>query len=171
MAARRRGAGNRDAFVLKLVIAAVGRIKPGPEAALIDDYRARFDGVGRALGFGPLSIEEVDARGKSRDDESAALLKRIDDGDCVVALDERGTTLASETLSRLICDWRDDGVRCTRFLIGGADGHSRELRQRAHKLLSFGKATWPHMLVRAMLAEQLYRAAAIAANHPYHRGG
>ncbi|MCL4157684.1 UNVERIFIED_CONTAM: hypothetical protein GTU68_022516 [Idotea baltica] len=79
--------------------------------------------------------------------------------------------MPSEDFSKMICDWRDDGVRCARFLIGGAEGHTGDLRKRADKLISFGKATWPHMMVRAMIAEQLYRAAAISTNHPYHRGG
>lgn len=146
-------------------------MKPGPEATLVDDYRTRFDAIGRGIGLGPLDLEEIDARGKSRDDESAHLLKRIEDGDRVIALDERGHDLSSEALSSLICGWRDDGARTARFLIGGADGHAPALRQRADRVLCFGKATWPHMLVRAMLAEQIYRAAAIAANHPYHRSG
>lgn len=156
---------------MKLVIAAVGRMKPGPEADLVADYTRRFDGAGRSIGLGPLSIDEVDARGKGAAEESALLLSRIDPADYVVALDERGKSMASDDFSRLLCTWRDDGIRCTRFLIGGADGHSREVRGRANTLLSFGKATWPHMMVRVMLAEQLYRAAAIATGHPYHRGG
>ena len=155
---------------MKLVIAAVGRIKPGPEAALVGDYVKRFDGAGRSVGLGPLSVEEVDARGKGQSEESALLTARISDHDRVVILDERGKSFASEDFSQLICDWRDDGVRCARFLIGGADGHTKDLRARADTLISFGKATWPHMMVRAMLAEQLYRAAAIATGHPYHRG-
>lgn len=156
---------------MKCVIAAVGRIRSGPEASLVDDYVRRFNGAGRSIGLGPLEVEEVDARGKGQDEESALLLARIDPGDHVVILDERGKSLPSEDFSRMICGWRDDGVRRARFLIGGADGHSHALRTRADTLLSFGKATWPHMMVRAMLAEQLYRAAAIATNHPYHRGG
>lgn len=156
---------------MKLVIAAVGRIKPGPEASLVDDYVRRFDGAGRSVGLGPLTVEEVDARGKGQAEESALLAVRIASDDRVIILDERGKSFPSEDFSKLICDWRDDGVRCARFLIGGADGHTRDLRGRADLMISFGKATWPHMMVRAMLAEQLYRAAAIATNHPYHRGG
>jgi len=156
---------------VKLVIAAVGRIKPGPEASLIADYVKRFDGAGRSIGLGPLSIEEVDARGKDQSEESALLAARIAVDDRVVILDERGKSLPSESFSKLVCDWRDDGVRCARFLIGGADGHTRDLRKRADLMISFGSATWPHMMVRAMLTEQLYRAAAIATGHPYHRGG
>lgn len=156
---------------MKLIIGAVGRIKPGPEATLVDDYVKRFDGAGRSIGLGPLSVEEVDARGKGQGEESTLLLNRIAADDRIIILDERGKSLPSEEFSKLICDWRDDGVRCTRFLIGGADGHMPELRKRADLMISFGKATWPHMMVRAMVAEQLYRAAAIATNHPYHRGG
>jgi len=156
---------------VKLIIGAVGRIKPSPEATLVDDYVRRFDGAGRSIGLGPLAVEEVDARGKGQAEESALLMGRIAADDRVIILDERGKSLASADFSKLICDWRDDGVRCARFLIGGADGHLPELRQRADLMISFGKATWPHMMVRAMVAEQLYRAAAIATNHPYHRGG
>ncbi len=156
---------------MKLVVAAVGRIKPGPEASLIADYVKRFDGAGRSIGLGPLSIEEVDARGKGQSEESALLAARIAVDDRVVILDERGKSLPSESFSKLVCDWRDDGVRCARFLIGGADGHTRDLRKRADLMISFGSATWPHMMVRAMLTEQLYRAVAIATGHPYHRGG
>lgn len=155
---------------MKLIIGAVGRIKPGPEATLVDDYVKRFDGAGRGIGLGPLTVEEVDARGKGQAEESALLSGRIAPEDRVVILDERGKSLPSEAFSKLICDWRDDGVRCARFLIGGADGHMPALRERADLMISFGKATWPHMMVRAMVAEQLYRAAAIATNHPYHRG-
>ena len=156
---------------MKLIVAAVGRIKPGPEANLVDDYVKRFDGAGRSIGLGPLSVEEVDARGKGQSEESALLAARIASDDRVVILDERGKSLPSEQFSKLVCDWRDDGVRCARFLIGGADGHTAELRKRADLMISFGSATWPHMMVRAMLTEQLYRAAAIATGHPYHRGG
>ena len=156
---------------MKVIIAAVGRIKPGPEAALVDDYVKRFDGAGRSIGLGPLTVEEVDARGKGQAEETALLSARISNDDRVVILDERGKSFASDDFSKMICDWRDDGVRCTRFLIGGANGHTKDLRTRADTLISFGKATWPHMMVRAMLAEQLYRAAAIATGHPYHRGG
>lgn len=138
---------------------------------MVEDYLKRFNGAGRAVGLGPLSVEEADARGKGQSEESALLSARIASDDRVVILDERGKSLPSEDFSNLICDWRDDGVRCARFLIGGADGHTGALRNRADLMISFGKATWPHMMVRAMLVEQLYRAAAIATGHPYHRGG
>ena len=88
-----------------------------------------------------------------------------------VLLDERGESLASTAFADRLGRWRDDGVRETRFLIGAADGHDEETRAEADLMIGFGKATWPHLLVRAMLAEQLYRATAILAGHPYHREG
>jgi 23S rRNA (pseudouridine1915-N3)-methyltransferase len=88
-----------------------------------------------------------------------------------VVLDERGEALASADLAAKLARWRDDGKREARFLIGAADGHDEEQRKMADLLLSFGAATWPHLLVRAMLAEQLFRATSILANHPYHREG
>ncbi|MEL7690137.1 23S rRNA (pseudouridine(1915)-N(3))-methyltransferase RlmH [Citromicrobium bathyomarinum] len=88
-----------------------------------------------------------------------------------VALDEKGRDLPSENLATILGEWRDGGIRETRFLIGAADGHSDEQRAEADLLLAFGSATWPHLLARAMLAEQLYRATSILAGHPYHRAG
>ena len=88
-----------------------------------------------------------------------------------VALDEKGRDLPSEKLATILGEWRDGGIRETRFLIGAADGHSEEQRAEADLLLAFGSATWPHLLARAMLAEQLYRATSILAGHPYHRAG
>lgn len=88
-----------------------------------------------------------------------------------VLLDERGTDLSSEKLAEILGRWRDDGMRECRFVLGAADGHSAEERRDADLLLAFGKATWPHLLARAMLAEQLYRATTIIAGHPYHRSG
>lgn len=88
-----------------------------------------------------------------------------------VLLDERGKAMASEDFAALLGRWRDEGVRETRFMIGAADGHSDAERAGADLLLAFGPATWPHMIARAMLMEQLYRAATILAGHPYHRAG
>jgi len=156
---------------MKVSILAVGRARPGPERLLTEDYRARFDVLGRGMGFAPLDIAEIDARGAGREAESARLLDRLPDGHTLVVLDERGKTMDSEAFSTLLTSARDDGVPGIAFAIGGADGHTQAVRQRASRLLSFGMMTWPHMLVRTMLTEQLYRALAIAANHPYHRGG
>tara|TARA_A100001391_G_scaffold199260_1_gene181977 strand:+ start:4338 stop:4634 length:297 start_codon:yes stop_codon:yes gene_type:complete len=89
----------------------------------------------------------------------------------IVLLDERGKDLSSEQLAEILERWRDDGIRECRFMLGAADGHEKEARGEADLLLAFGKATWPHLLARAMLAEQLYRATTIIAGHPYHRSG
>ena len=131
---------------MKLRICAVGRLRKGPEKALIDDYAVRADRTGRALGLGPLSLH---AR--------------------VVALDERGKTLSSPELAKTLAKWRDDGSAEACFLIGGADGLLPEIREAADLNLSFGRLVWPHMLARVMLAEQLYRATTILAGSPYHR--
>jgi len=156
---------------MRVSILAVGRAKPGPERLLTDDYRTRFDALGRGMGFAALDIAEIDAKGAGRDAESARLLDRLQPGHTLIALDERGKTMDSAAFADLMTTIRDDGAPGIAFAIGGADGHTDAVRQRASRLLSFGKMTWPHMLVRAMLAEQLYRVLAIAANHPYHRGG
>lgn len=146
---------------------AVGRQKGGPEAALVEDYLKRFDATGRGLGFGPARLVEVEDR--KRIGESRLLLDALPDGAVVVALDERGRTTGSREFADWLARLRDEGRRDCAFLIGGADGHSAELRDRADRLLSFGPMVWPHMLARVMLAEQLYRGASILAGAPYHR--
>ena len=138
-----------------LHIIARGKIGRGPEAELVDRYIKRIDW--------PTRITELPDRGKGAPAAPA---------NCVtVVLDERGKTLASSDLASLLERWRDGGKREARFLIGAADGHDQQQRQSADLLLSFGAATWPHLLARAMLAEQLFRATSILANHPYHREG
>ena len=156
---------------MKVSILAVGRSKAGPERLLTDEYRARFDALGRGMGFAALDIAEIDAKGAGREAESTRLLDRLPQSHTLIALDERGKTMDSDSFSALLTTARDDGLPGMAFAIGGADGHSEAVRNRASRLISFGKMTWPHMLVRTMLTEQLYRALAIAANHPYHRGG
>ena len=101
--------------------------------------------------------------------EGEALLAAVPDGARIVALDERGKSQTSEAFAKRLGIWRDDGVRAVAFLIGGADGLDESLRKRADMVVSFGALTWPHMLVRALLAEQLYRAHTILTGHPYHR--
>ena len=154
-----------------MTILAVGRMKPGPEADLTRDRLARFDATGRAHGLGPARVVEVeDKRRRGPEEEARLLLAAAPDGP-LIALDERGAALDSDAFARRLTRYAEDGARDLAFAIGGADGHGPALRDRADALLSFGAMTWPHMLVRALLAEQLFRAASIVAGTPYHRGG
>ncbi len=155
---------------MKITIAAVGRIKPGPERVLLDDYLGRAGQAGRALALGPFTVIEIDERkARGRAAQSARLVEAIPPGAVVIALDERGETLSSPDFARLLAGLRDQGAGAAVFLIGGADGHDQALRARADRLLSFGQMVWPHLLARVMLAEQLYRAVSILAGGPYHR--
>jgi 23S rRNA (pseudouridine1915-N3)-methyltransferase len=156
---------------VKVTIAAVGRMRPGPELALVEDYLARAAQAGRALGLGPFGVTEVDER-KARDaaSQSARLIEAIPPGAHAIALDQRGEAIYSEAFAALMARLRDGGTATTVFLIGGAGGHDARLRARADRLLSLGPMVWPHMLARVMLAEQLYRATSILAGSPYHRG-
>lgn len=138
-----------------LHIVARGRIGRGPEAELVDRYAKRI--------VWPLKLTELP-------DVGGRVPPRDFDGVTVV-LDERGEQLTSMELARRLEKWRDGGRRECRFLLGAADGHEEVERSSADLLLAFGKATWPHLLARAMLMEQLFRATSILANHPYHREG
>jgi len=160
---------------MKLLIAAVGRAKPSPERDLTTEYLDRIRSSGGPIGVTSADLTEVEERKKLspaelKARESELLLGAVPSGAVIVALDERGKSLSSEDFAAFIARIRDDGAPSLACLIGGADGHGEEVRSRATLTLSFGKATWPHMLVRAMLAEQLYRAVTILAGHPYHRG-
>lgn len=155
---------------MKIAILAVGRMRPGPEKLLFDDYVLRFDRSGRALGLGPARLLEVEDRKNGGMAAEAALLARaLPPGSAVAALDERGRTMTSPEFAETLAGWRDRGQQEVAFLIGGADGLAPDLRERADLLLSFGPMVWPHMLARVMLSEQLYRAASILAGAPYHR--
>jgi 23S rRNA (pseudouridine1915-N3)-methyltransferase len=155
---------------LRLSIRAVGRLRAGPERALIDDYLARAERSGRALGLGPFDEAEVeDRKGSGPAAEAALLTRKLPPGAVCVALDERGRALSSPELAARIAGWRDAGRPEVVFLIGGADGLDTALRDRADLSLSFGRMVWPHALARVMLAEQLYRATQILAGTPYHR--
>lgn len=136
-------------------IIARGKIGRSPEAELTDRYLKRIPW--------PTKVTELPDRG--------GVLPDAPSNSVTVVLDERGKPMSSIEFARKLENWRDNGRREVRFLIGAADGHEEELRGRADLLLSFGPATWPHMLVRSMLAEQLFRATSILANHPYHREG
>ena len=155
---------------MKVHICAVGRLRAGPEHTLIDDYLTRFDRTGRGLSLGPVSVHEVDDRkGGGMAGEAALLRRALPQNAVICALDERGKVEASPEFANRIADWRDAGTRDLAFVIGGADGIEPALRREADHLLSFGAMVWPHMMVRVMLAEQLYRATSILSGGPYHR--
>ncbi len=155
---------------MRVHLCAVGRMRAGPERALIDDYVTRFDRTGRALGLGPLTEHEVeDKRGGGMAAEADLLARAVPSGALLAVLDERGRTLSSPDFAAQLARWLDGGRQDVAFVIGGADGIDPALRDRAEFSLSFGAMVWPHMLVRVMLAEQLYRTATILAGGPYHR--
>jgi len=155
---------------MRVSLCVVGRLRGGPERDLIDDYLTRFDRTGRALGLGSASVIEVeDKKGGGSVAEAALLRKSIPEGALLVTLDERGRVMTSPEFANKLAGWRDNSQRDLAFMIGGADGISPDLRAEADFSLSFGKMVWPHMLVRVMLAEQLYRAANILSGGPYHR--
>ena len=138
-----------------LHIVARGKIGRSPEAELVERYLKRI--------AWPTKVTELPERGGS--------VPPLPANSTAIVLDERGQALSSQQLAQQLERWRDDGKREARFLIGAADGHDSAERDAADLLLSFGPATWPHLLVRSMLAEQLFRATSILANHPYHRDG
>ena len=155
---------------MRLHIVAVGRLRSGPEAELIADYRQRAERTGRPLGISSVSVIEIDERkGGSKAGEAELLEKALPKGATVVALDERGRLLTSPDFAKHIASWRDGGSQDLAFLIGGADGLDPALVKRADLALSVGKMVWPHMLARVMLSEQIYRAVSILAGAPYHR--
>jgi 23S rRNA (pseudouridine1915-N3)-methyltransferase len=141
---------------LRLHIVAHGRIGRGPEATLVDRYLKRI--------AWPLSLTELSDAGSGK-------VSDLPTPAVTILLDERGAALTSRALADRLAGWRDAGIREARFVIGPADGHGDAARAAATQLLGFGPATWPHLLVRAMLAEQLYRATSLLAGHPYHRDG
>ncbi len=159
---------------MRLIIAAVGRLKAGPERELADRYRDRVEKTGRAIGLRSIEVVEVresraqDA-GRRMLEESIALANLGPDGAVTIVLDERGVNLDSNSVSNDLRGWRDAGRSAAFFAIGGPDGLAPELKERADLTLAFGAATWPHQLVRIMLLEQLYRAVTILSGHPYHR--
>jgi len=155
---------------MRVSIVAVGRLRQGPERALVDDYLTRFDRSGRALGLGPAQMVEVeDRKGGGMAAEAQLLEKAVPNGALLCVMDERGREMTSPDFANRLAGWRDEGRSEVAFMIGGADGIDPALRARADFALSFGQMVWPHMLVRVMLAEQLYRAASILAGAPYHR--
>ena len=151
---------------MQLFIVAVGKARGSTEHRLAEGWLGRLPEGG--------SIHEIESKlpagAKRRDDEGVRLLRAVPPGAALAILDPRGKDYSSEDLAALISVWRDSGYGSAAFAIGGANGHAAHIRQKALRTISFGRATWPHMLCRAMLAEQLYRASMILAGHPYHRG-
>lgn len=155
---------------MRVTLCVVGRLRGGPEREILDDYLTRFDRTGRALGLGPAKVIEVeDKKGGGMEAEAKLLRNALPSGALLVTLDERGKLLTSPEFAQKLGGWRDNGRQDVAFVIGGADGISPALRAEADFAISFGKMVWPHMLVRVMLSEQLYRAASILAKSPYHR--
>ncbi|MBU1211680.1 MAG: 23S rRNA (pseudouridine(1915)-N(3))-methyltransferase RlmH [Alphaproteobacteria bacterium] len=159
---------------MRFTIAALGRLKEGPDRAQLERYVDLLGGLGRSCGLGPLQIVELpEARGPTVAircrDESQRLLAASSSADHRILLDERGRTHSSERFAELIGRLRDGGTREIAFLIGGADGHGTEARATADDTLALSHFTLPHGLARIVLAEQLYRAVTILAGHPYHR--
>lgn len=155
---------------MRVSICAVGRLRAGPQKEMIDDYLARFERTGRPQGFGPAKVIEVeDRRGGGIPAEAALVRRALPQGALICVLDERGKCLDSPRFAQRLAGWRDQGRTDLALIIGGADGIDPTLCEQADFNLSLGAMVWPHMLVRVMLAEQLYRAATILAGGPYHR--
>jgi 23S rRNA (pseudouridine1915-N3)-methyltransferase len=160
---------------MRVIVAAVGRLKQGPERELVTRYRERVAKAGRAVGINHVEVVEV-GESKAREaarrriEESIALAQLVPDGAVTAVLDETGDNLDSTTFADTVRRWRDQGRPAAVFIIGGPDGVAPNLRADANMRMAFGAATWPHQMVRIMLLEQLYRAVTIFAGHPYHRG-
>lgn len=151
---------------MRIVIAAVGRLRRGPVYSLIETYERRI--------VWPFEIREVQEKRPSPSGglmaaEAVLLLQVLPESGPIIALDERGDDLSSNAFAKQLSEWRDQGESSCGFAIGGADGLHESVRQRATRTVRFGRQTWPHMLARAMLVEQVYRAQQILAGHPYHR--
>ncbi len=159
---------------MRLIVAAVGRLKDGAERELLERYRGRFETLARRLGFTPVVWHEIgESRASSPEkrkaEEGEALLKLARDADPLIVLDERGKMLTSAAFARALAKARDDGSKAAAILIGGPDGHAPAVIEAAQVTFSLGAITLPHALARIVLAEQLYRAATILSGHPYHR--
>jgi 23S rRNA (pseudouridine1915-N3)-methyltransferase len=159
---------------MRIVVAAVGRQKQGPERDLAERYRKRAADAGRGIGLRGVEIVEIRESKASETEkriieEAIALANLIPEGAVRIVLDERGENLSSVEFKDRIAKWRDAGRSAAVFAIGGADGLGPSLREGADLTLAFGAATWPHQVVRIMLLEQIYRAATLLAGHPYHR--
>ncbi len=151
---------------MKLILLCIGTLKASPEKSLLDQYRARLSW--------PFEVKEVLCRKSGSPHqvktwEGELLLHALEPDTVVIGLDERGTGLTSLEFAKTLETYRHAGTKSLTFVIGGADGLSDAVRKRCQRLISLGRMTWPHLLVRGLLAEQLYRAQQILIGHPYHR--
>lgn len=159
---------------MRISLFAVGRLKTGPEKELVARYLDRLAKTGPATGLEFARVAEVNESRASnaetrKREEAAQLEKALPEGAILVLLDERGKALDSEAFAQQIGGWRDQGKRDLMIAIGGADGLDPALHARADAVLNLGRMTWPHQIVRILIAEQLYRAVTILSGHPYHR--
>ena len=159
---------------MRLVVAAIGRMKESPERELVERYRKRAEQIGRRIGIRAIEIIEIkESRAQELNkritEESIALANVIPDKAATIVLDERGENLDSVSFAARLRRFRDDGRTDAVFVIGGDDGLMPTLREKATMTLALGAATWPHQFVRVMLFEQIYRAFSILSGHPYHR--
>jgi 23S rRNA (pseudouridine1915-N3)-methyltransferase len=160
---------------MRISIAAVGRMKNGPERELVARYLERAQGSGKPLALTGFDVSELNesragSAASRKSEEAKGLRAALPEGGVLVALDERGKAINSESFAKQIGRWRDDGRSSVSFMIGGADGLDPELVKQCDLVVSFSPMVWPHQLVRIMLAEQLYRTTTILSGHPYHRG-
>ena len=159
---------------MRIVVAAIGRMKQGPERELAERFRKRAAASGRSTGLRDVDIIEIresragDAQRRMLE-ESIAIANIIPDKAVTVILDERGESMNSASFAGRLQGWRSEDRPAVIFIVGGSDGLATSLRENAHLRLAFGAATWPHQLVRIMLLEQIYRAVTIISGHPYHR--
>jgi 23S rRNA (pseudouridine1915-N3)-methyltransferase len=159
---------------MRVMIAAVGRLKSGPERDLAERYLKRAGQTGRSVGLTSLDVIEIresraDNTARRMLEESIAIANVIPDRAVTVLMDERGESMPSAAFAGRLQGWRAQDKPAVVFVIGGADGLAPALKDRSNLTIGFGAATWPHQLVRVMLLEQLYRAVTILSGHPYHR--
>ena len=159
---------------MRMLIAAVGKLKDDEERSMVSRYTKRIDTAGKSLAIGPLEILELpESRAASADerkaDEAVRLLKIASDADFTIALDVQGRSVSSEAFANVLRKTRDNGAKSCAILIGGPDGHGSDVLAKANLKLSLGALTLPHGLARVVISEQIYRAVTIIAGHPYHR--
>jgi 23S rRNA (pseudouridine1915-N3)-methyltransferase len=159
---------------MRIHVTAVGRMKSGPERELAARYFERFQKTAPSIGLEYMGVNEFpESRAREpeqrKSEEAVKLSGSLSPGSVLVLLDERGKNISSADFAQIIAKHRDSGTKSTVFAIGGADGHAETLRQQAHSIVSFGAMTFPHQIMRILIAEQLYRATTILSGHPYHR--